>query len=164
MKHQEEATPGTIMVKTLFAGKYLEIGHVTFIPHKDRVQLHTISLERMERLRKSFEEIAGDRVRFLAESITSPESIQEGAGKEDTEGTIPDHEQADWRWMEYLTWLHTPDPAFNGLTPSEAWQDRALRPEVEKHLRSFEAIEFQFKRTGQRYVDIERLRYILESH
>jgi len=158
---RKEFPPGTLVFQSRYLGKYLEIGRVEFWPEKGRVRLEALSRPRMERLRKAFEEVAGEGVRFLLEEISDFEKLlkrSSGGGEE-----IPDEEAAELRWLEYLAWLNTPEPELEGRTPREAWQDPDLRPRVEKMLRRFEALEKHLKREGRKHLNIRNLRPLLEN-
>ena len=155
----KEFSPGTLVLQSRYLGEYLEIGRVEFLPEKGRVRLEALSRPRMERLRKAFEEVAGEGVRFLVEEISSFEKFlkRKSSGGEE----IPDEEAAELRWLEYLAWLDTPEPDLEGRTPREAWQDPSLRPRVEEMLRQFEAYEKRQKREGREYLPIRKLRSLL---
>ena len=157
----KEIRPGTVVLQSRYLGKYLEIGRVEFQPNKKRVILEAFSRPRMERLRKTFEEIAGDGVRFLVEEISDFKQLKKkvsGAKKE-----LPDEEAAELRWLEYLAWLDTPDPELGGRTPREAWREPNLKSQVEEMLRRFEFLEKQYKREGRKYLEIQKLRTLLEA-
>ncbi|OAQ20023.1 tetratricopeptide repeat protein [Thermosulfurimonas dismutans] len=158
---KEEFRPGTLVLQSRYLGKYLEIGRVEFLPEKGRVRLEALSRPRMERLRKAFEKVAGEGVRFLLEEISDFEKFMKGVPREGKE--IPDEEAAELRWLEYLAWLDTPEPELEGRTPREAWQDPDLRPRVEEMLRRFEALEKHQKREGRKHLNIRKLRPLLEN-
>ena len=161
----EEGRPGTLVVQTRFMGSYVEIGRVEFLPEKNRVKLEAFSPSRMERLRRAFEEIAGDGVRFLVEEISDFKKLMEEASRKGLgrREELPDEEAADLRWLEYLAWLDTPAPELEGRTPREAWQDPNLRPKVEELLKRFEYLEKQYQRRGHSSLNIKKLKLMLES-
>ena len=161
-----ESKPGTLILKGIINGRYLELGRIIFEPERKRVVLETLSRPRMRRLRQFFEEVSGPRVRFLVEEITDWKRLVSLASQKKEKKVsedIPDEELADLRWVEYLAWLDTPDPEFEGLSPREAWKDPSLRPRVEERLRNFELLEKDYARQGRRSLNIKKLREFLES-
>jgi len=158
----KEAACGTLVVQSRVSGGYTEVGTVEFRPERERVVLEAMSRARLERLRRAFEEVAGDGVKFLVEEIVDWRKAA-GEGPETEREEIPDHEAADLRWLEYLVWLETPEPEWGGKTPREAFRDPALRPKVEEKLRHFELLEKGFRRKGRVAVDIRKLRSMLEA-
>ena len=158
---ERESPPGTIVLQARYMGKYLEIGRVEFLPEKKRVRLEALSRSRMERLRRAFEEVAGEGARFLVEEITDFKKLMKrSSGKKEE---IPDEEAAELRWLEYLAWLDTPEPELGGRTPREAWRDLNLRSKVEEMLRRFAFLEKQFEREGRTHLKIRKLRSLLEG-
>ncbi len=171
-KDWEEGTPverSVIVTSEMVSGKgklrWTSLGTVTLTPNK--LELWSISKERLERGKKRLQEILGDCIHHRFDTFEdilkkATEKVSEASEPEEFE--MPEEHVSllsgvinEW----YTNWIDEKIPALDGMTPREAVKTPEGREKVKELLKDFENVEEKKRRNGEPYVDINLLRQML---